>query len=104
VSGGQRQRVALARALAAAPQVLLADEPTAALDAVTARAFLARLDALRSDGIAVVLATHDDSVARWADRRIRLVEGLLVEGKPIPDPPVPIPPAREEEIDANPAR
>ncbi len=104
LSGGQRQRVALARALAAAPQVLLADEPTAALDAVTARAFLARLDALRSDGIAVVLATHDDTVARWADRRIRLVDGLLVEDKPTPEPPIPIPPARVEEIDANPAR
>ena len=79
LSGGQRQRVALGRALAVLPGVLLADEPTAALDATATAGLLTRIDATRAGGLAVLLATHDDDLARWADRRLRIVDGRLVE-------------------------
>jgi peptide/nickel transport system ATP-binding protein len=79
LSGGQRQRVALGRALAVLPDVLLADEPTAALDATATAGLLTRIDATRAGGLAVLLATHDDELARWADRRLRIVDGRLVE-------------------------
>ncbi|GAA1980893.1 ATP-binding cassette domain-containing protein [Isoptericola halotolerans] len=69
LSGGERQRVAVARALACRPAVLICDEITSALDAATATSVLEAVDALRADGTAVVLITHDrDEVARWAHR------------------------------------
>ncbi len=79
LSGGQRQRVALARALAAEPAVLLADEPTAALDQATAAGVLDLLDALRDRGLAVLVATHDPAVAARADRVLRLSAGRFAE-------------------------
>jgi ABC-type glutathione transport system ATPase component/ABC-type dipeptide/oligopeptide/nickel transport system permease subunit len=78
LSGGQRQRVALARALAAEPAVLLADEPTAALDPGSAAMVLDLLDDLRRTGLAVVVTTHDDTVAARADRVLRLTQGQLI--------------------------
>ncbi|MEU5845328.1 ABC transporter ATP-binding protein [Saccharopolyspora shandongensis] len=72
LSGGQRQRVALARALAAEPDVLLADEITSALDDATAHDVLDLLDRLRTDGLAVLLVTHDRTIADRADRTLRL--------------------------------
>jgi peptide/nickel transport system ATP-binding protein len=78
LSGGQRQRVSLARALAAEPDVLLADEITSALDDATAHDVLDLLDRLRTDGLAVLLVTHDRTIADRADRTLRLHErGLL---------------------------
>ncbi|MGW5648015.1 ABC transporter ATP-binding protein [Saccharopolyspora sp. NPDC003752] len=72
LSGGQRQRVSLARALAAEPDVLLADEITSALDEATAHDVLDLLDRLRSGGLAVLLVTHDRTIADRADRTLRL--------------------------------
>ncbi|MDA3630837.1 ATP-binding cassette domain-containing protein, partial [Saccharopolyspora sp. WRP15-2] len=78
LSGGQRQRAALARALAAEPDVLLADEITSALDEATAHDVLDLLDRLRADGLAVLLVTHDRTIADRADRTLRLHQrGLL---------------------------
>jgi putative ABC transport system ATP-binding protein len=79
LSGGQRQRVALARALAARPSVVLADEPTAALDARRGReAILALRDAAREAGAAVVVVTHDARILDAFDRTIELEDGQLV--------------------------
>ncbi|MGI8312332.1 ABC transporter ATP-binding protein [Saccharopolyspora hattusasensis] len=78
LSGGQRQRVALARALAAKPDVLLADEITSALDEATAHDVLGLLDRLRADGLAVLLVTHDRTIADRADRTLRLHQRSLL--------------------------
>ncbi|MEL6584810.1 MAG: ABC transporter ATP-binding protein [Pseudomonadota bacterium] len=77
-SGGERQRVAVARALAHGPQVLLADEPTAALDRVTADALIADFTALaREDGLTVIIASHDAQLLAQMDRVISLADGAL---------------------------
>jgi putative ABC transport system ATP-binding protein len=79
LSGGEQQRVAIARAVAKRPAVLLADEPTGALDETTARQVLELLDAVRREhGCAVVIATHDPAVAAHVDRVVRLERGRLV--------------------------
>jgi ABC-type lipoprotein export system ATPase subunit len=75
LSGGQRQRVAVARALAVSAALLVADEPTAELDADTAALVLAALRAEADAGAAVVLATHDPDVAALCDARLHLVDG-----------------------------
>jgi putative ABC transport system ATP-binding protein len=80
LSGGEQQRVAIARALARGPRVVLADEPTGALDAVTAELVLAMLlDLVRAEGVTLILVTHDAAVARRADRVLALVDGQLRE-------------------------
>ncbi|TVP66274.1 MAG: ABC transporter ATP-binding protein [Nitriliruptor sp.] len=80
LSGGELQRVALARALLNDPVIVLADEPTANLDAERGRAVVALLaEHTREQGRAGVLVTHDDSVAAVADRTLRLMDGRLVE-------------------------
>ncbi|WP_143466945.1 ATP-binding cassette domain-containing protein [Lentzea kentuckyensis] len=78
-SGGQRQRAALARALASDPDVLLADEPTAALDVATADAVLELLDHRRATGLAVFFVTHDEDVLAKADRVFAVVDGRCEE-------------------------
>ena len=78
LSGGQQQRVSIARALARGPAVILADEPTGALDSHTSREVLGLLQQLHKQGHTVVLITHDNSIAVQADRIIRLEDGRVV--------------------------
>lgn len=78
LSGGQQQRVSIARALAGNPSVILADEPTGALDSKTGKEVLALLHKLHSEGNTVVLITHDNSIAAQAQRIVRLADGKIV--------------------------
>ena len=78
LSGGQQQRVSIARALAGDPAVILADEPTGALDSHTGREVLTMLQQLHAAGNTVVLITHDNSIAVQAQRIIRLEDGQVV--------------------------
>ena len=78
LSGGQQQRVSIARALAGNPSVILADEPTGALDSRTGRDVLNFLQKLNAEGDTVVLITHDNSIAVQAERIIRLEDGQVV--------------------------
>ena len=77
LSGGQQQRVAIARVLAADPPLLLADEPTGNLDAVTGRGILSILDGLHREGRTIVMITHDPAVAAAAPRTLRMENGRL---------------------------
>lgn len=82
LSGGQQQRVSIARALAGSPSVILADEPTGALDSRTGREVLAFLQQLHAEGNTIVLITHDNSIAVKAERIIRLQDGKVVYDGP----------------------
>lgn len=77
LSGGQQQRVAIARALASQPSILLADEPTGALDTKTGREVLAIFEQLHAKGHTIVLITHDPGVAERAQSVVRITDGLL---------------------------
>lgn len=79
LSGGQQQRVAIARALAGDRRLLLADEPTGALDSATGEAVMALLGARADAGVAVVLVTHEARHAAWADRVVFLRDGRMVD-------------------------
>ncbi len=78
MSGGQQQRVAIARAIAAAPPIIMADEPTGALDSNTSREVLGFLQALNRQGHTILLITHDNDIAKQARRVIRITDGRIV--------------------------
>lgn len=78
LSGGQQQRVAIARALATNPSVIMADEPTGALDSKTGKEVLALLKELHKSGRTIVLITHDLSIASEAQRRIQIKDGHII--------------------------
>ncbi|MEH7253468.1 ABC transporter ATP-binding protein [Neobacillus niacini] len=79
LSGGQQQRVAIARALVGHPPILLADEPTGALDSKTSKEILGILTSLNSQGHTIILITHDLDVAKKANRVVRIHDGQLYE-------------------------
>lgn len=81
LSGGQQQRVAIARALVNEPVLVLADEPTGALDSQTSVDIMRLLSQLNAQGITVVLVTHEPDVAAWARRRIVFRDGAIVEDR-----------------------
>ena len=80
LSGGQQQRVAIARALANRPAILLADEPTGALDQQTGRQVMTLFHDLNEEGNTIIMITHDIGIARHARRIVRLLDGVLTEG------------------------
>ena len=86
LSGGQQQRVSIARALAGNPSVILADEPTGALDSRTGREVLGFLQKLNAEGDTVVLITHDNSIAVKAKRIVRLQDGRVIYDGDTRDP------------------
>lgn len=85
LSGGQQQRVAIARALVNAPSIVLADEPTGNLDSRSGVEVMATLQELHSQGITVVLVTHDDMVARHANRIVRVFDGRVQSDQAVTD-------------------
>ena len=82
LSGGQQQRVAIARALVNQPQLILADEPTGALDSQTAHDIMQLLSELNAQGMTVILVTHEADVAAWAARCLVFKDGCLMQDKP----------------------
>ena len=81
LSGGERQRVAIARAMVGERQLMLADEPSGALDSANAEEVMRLLDGASERGLAVVVVTHDPQLASWADRVVFLRDGRMVEQK-----------------------
>ena len=81
MSGGQQQRVAIARAIATHPPIIMADEPTGALDSKTGLEVLGFLQQLNKEGTTVILITHDNSIAATARRIVRLTDGRIVEDR-----------------------
>ena len=81
LSGGQQQRVSIARAIAGTPKLILADEPTGALDSSTSLEIMKILNDLNKSGITIVLVTHEDDIAKYGSRIIRMKDGKIIEDK-----------------------
>ena len=96
LSGGQQQRVSIARALAGNPSVILADEPTGALDSRTGRDVLNFLQKLNAEGDTVVLITHDNSIAVRAKRIVRLQDGRIIYDGDAHDPQAVVQPGEDD--------
>lgn len=79
LSGGQQQRVSIARAIVTRPKLILADEPTGALDSKTSREILGIFQELHAQGNTIVLITHDNNIAKQAERSIHILDGRLSE-------------------------
>ncbi len=85
LSGGQQQRVAVARALVGNPSILLADEPTGALDQATGRQVMELFANLNREGRTIVMITHDMNIAAYAQRVVHIIDGVLTEGGDVRD-------------------
>ena len=83
LSGGQKQRVAIARALAAEPKLLLADEPTGALDSATSQEIMQFLQQLNDEGKTILIVTHEEDISLMCKRIVRLKDGVIMEDKKI---------------------
>lgn len=83
LSGGQKQRVAIARALAAEPKLLLADEPTGALDSATSQEIMQFLQQLNDEGKTILIVTHEEDISMMCKRIVRLKDGVIMEDKKI---------------------
>jgi putative ABC transport system ATP-binding protein len=83
LSGGQQQRVSIARALAGNPSVILADEPTGALDSRTGKDVMEFLKQLHREGNTIILITHDNSIAAQTERIMRITDGKIVYDGPV---------------------
>jgi len=81
LSGGQQQRVSIARAIAGTPKLILADEPTGALDSNTSLEIMKILNDLNKSGITIVLVTHEDDIAKYGSRIIKMKDGKIIEDK-----------------------
>lgn len=81
LSGGQKQRVAIARALATRPKVVLADEPTGALDSTTSADVMQMLKEINDEGMTVFVITHEEDIAEQTDRIVRLKDGVIISDK-----------------------
>ena len=83
LSGGQKQRVAIARALASNPKVLLADEPTGALDSTTSMEVMALIQKINNEGKTILVVTHEHDIAMMCKRVVNLKDGIIVEDKKV---------------------
>ncbi|MBQ9934752.1 MAG: ABC transporter ATP-binding protein [Lachnospiraceae bacterium] len=81
LSGGQKQRVAIARAMVNSPRILLADEPTGALDSKSGKQVMDLFDKLHEEGVTIIMITHADEIANRAKRVVKIIDGELLEGR-----------------------
>jgi putative ABC transport system ATP-binding protein len=83
LSGGQKQRVAIARAMASQPKVLLADEPTGALDSTTSYEVMDLIQKINDEGNTILVVTHEKDIADMCKRIVYLKDGIIIEDKPV---------------------